>query len=550
MSDTSINVYNILLDSLKKNSSSIWSIIPLFIGYYLQDIVFTKNIASVTSNVPKFVDDITFGKLLVVVLPYGIALMLFYISNILTVSSVPKAEFEALQEVTDQLIESIKLSKESVNTNDLIVHLKKIADTKEIYKMFISYILPTIIVIIGIIYYFLKCDISTSIIVILIIIIFVIITINFELHNINETYHTEESINELFEDLHDILINVDTVITSDAKKKEMKNICVSKEKTFNRSHSSALTNINVSYGLEIFNMLVTLGINYLAYRLYINNTMDTSTFISVVILTIVFMDYYRYLLHEIMDFVVLMGRLYDANSYFSNFKFIENNGESDKQKLLVTKGNILFKDITFKYDDMYIFNNFNLYIPGGKKIGLIGPIGSGKTTLLKMLINRNKYDGTIYIDSQDMSKCSLESITSQIAYIPQQPKLFNKTIMYNINYNTNYNEQELIEKLNSLGLMTFIDSFPNKLQSIVGKEGTQLSGGQKQLIVLIRVLLQNKSIILLDEPTSSLDQTNKLTFVNIINKIKNKTIIMSTHDNQMMEIFDMIININDKKINK
>lgn len=548
MSYKSIDVYNILRSSSLNNKSSVLTVIPLLLGYYLRNIVFTKNIAKLTSDVLGFVNNITFGKLFIVILPYIIALILFYISNVLTASSIPKAELESLQIILDQLIESVKTSKDTINANELIIHLKKIADTKEIHKLLTSYVLPTIIVIIGILYYFFKCDTGTGIVVFLIIIIFVIVTINFEIYNINETYRAEKSFNDLFEEMHDILQNMDTVIALNTKEKEIKNISETKEDTFNKTLYSAITNINTSFSLEFFNLIATIIINYLAYGLYVDKKMSTSTFISVVILTIVFMNYYNELLHEIMEFVFLLGRLCDANKYLSGFKLVEPNGPNgNKKDLVISKGEIIFKDIVFKYGSNYVFNHFNLYIPAGKKIGLFGPIGSGKTTLLEMLINMKKYNGSIYIDNQDISQCTHESITNSIAYIPQRPGIFNKTILYNIRYGTNYDEKQIIEKLGDLELLNFINSFPKKMNTLVGKNGKYISEGQKQLVILIRVLLQNKPILLLDEPSCSLDRENKSILISIIKNIENKTVIISTHDNELSEIFDVNVNIDEKK---
>jgi ABC-type bacteriocin/lantibiotic exporter with double-glycine peptidase domain len=104
-----------------------------------------------------------------------------------------------------------------------------------------------------------------------------------------------------------------------------------------------------------------------------------------------------------------------------------------------------------------------------------------------------------------------------------------------------------LNKLKNFNLIPFINSFPNGLDTIVGKEGGNISGGQKQLIALIRSLIQNKLILLLDEPSSSLDSKTKNIFIQLIKSIKNKTIIISTHDNQIMSLFDNVIDISKIK---
>jgi len=95
--------------------------------------------------------------------------------------------------------------------------------------------------------------------------------------------------------------------------------------------------------------------------------------------------------------------------------------------------------------------------------------------------------------------------------------------------------------------MPFINSFPNGLDTPVGKEGSKVSGGQKQFIALIRALIQNKAILLLDEPSSSLDKKNKAVFIQLIKRIKDKTIVISTHDYQITSLFNTVIDIEKEK---
>ena len=102
-------------------------------------------------------------------------------------------------------------------------------------------------------------------------------------------------------------------------------------------------------------------------------------------------------------------------------------------------------------------------------------------------------------------------------------------------------------KINEMNLTDFFNSFPNKLHTSVGKEGANVSGGQKQYIALMRALLQNKKILLLDEPTSSLDVDAKKILIDVIKKIKNKTIIISTHDPELVHIFDTVIELDKLK---
>ena len=540
-----IDIGIILQNAILNNKIIIMSILPLFIGYYLQDTIFTQSVAAITSDIPGFVKDIDAKKVLIILLPYLVAVVLFYISNVISTKTISKIELDTISELTEKLIESIKTSKKTINVNDLMIHIKKIYDTKNIYTITVMYIIPTVIVAIGLIYNFIKSDRSTGLWVILILIMMMLITTKLEIDSIGNAYNTEAASNNLFDEIHEVMTNIDSVITANTKDFEMQNVDMKCQQTYAMSCISEFNNSNTTYGLQVISISAMIGINYMSYKLYSQGRIDAPSFTSTVLLSLLFMDYYNYCIHAIGDLITSLGRYYETRQYFYDF-MIDNSSEKERERMIelkTTRNDITFKDITLKYENKTVFNKFNLKIKGGTVNGLMGPIGSGKTTMLKMMAGIVDYEGDILIDNQNLKQSTYESIVEHIAYIPQHPKLFNRTVYYNINYGSNYTKDEISKKLAALGLTPFIDSLAEKLDTVVGKEGNKLSGGQKQFVSLIRAIIQNKTIFLLDEPSSSLDTVNKNIFINLIKNIKDKTIIISTHDKQIKPLFDRIINI-------
>jgi ABC-type bacteriocin/lantibiotic exporter with double-glycine peptidase domain len=540
-----IDIGIILQNAILNNKIIIMSILPLFIGYYLQDTIFTQSVAAITSDIPGFVKDIDAKKVLIILLPYLVAVVLFYISNVISTKTISKIELDTISELTEKLIESIKTSKKTINVNDLMIHIKKIYDTKNIYTITVMYIIPTVIVAIGLIYNFIKSDRSTGLWVILILIMMMLITTKLEIDSIGNAYNTEAASNNLFDEIHEVMTNIDSVITANTKDFEMQNVDMKCQQTYAMSCISEFNNSNTTYGLQVISISAMIGINYMSYKLYSQGRIDAPSFTSTVLLSLLFMDYYNYCIHAIGDLITSLGRYYETRQYFYDF-MIDNSSEKERERMIelkTTRNDITFKDITLKYENKTVFNKFNLKIKGGTVNGLMGPIGSGKTTMLKMMAGIVDYEGDILIDNQNLKQSTYESIVEHIAYIPQHPKLFNRTVYYNINYGSSYTKDEISKKLAALGLTPFIDSLAEKLDTVVGKEGNKLSGGQKQFVSLIRAIIQNKTIFLLDEPSSSLDTVNKNIFINLIKNIKDKTIIISTHDKQIKPLFDRIINI-------
>lgn len=543
-----IDINNIMYDVLMDNKIIVIATIPLFIGYYLQDTIFTRYVAAFTSDITGFVRDIDTNKIIIMILPYVVAMILFYVSSVFTSKSMTRIELDTIQELIDQILESIRTTKKPVNINDLMIHLKKMAGIKNIYSLFVTYIVPTFIVAITLIYTFSQSDGYYGIIVALIILVLMLVTLKLEFDSIEYAYDTEDSSNVLFDEIHEILSNVDTVITSNTKDTELKRVEKVKTNTYKLSMNSQVSNNNSTYGLQFLSLGAMLGINYIAYKLYERKLMDPVAFTSSILLSLLFMDYYNYCINAISELISSIGRYYETREYFLGFNILKQTDEDKKNEidLQIKRGNIVLKDLTINYDNKSILNKFNFVVEGNKITGFVGPIGSGKTTILKAIAGILEYSGDIIIDGQNLKNCSYKSISRSIAYIPQHPKLFNRSVYYNINYGSSFTQNEINKKIERMGLKPFIDSLPNKLNTIAGKEGSKLSGGQKQFIFFIRSIIQNKSIFLLDEPTSSLDSTNKNILFDLIKSMKNKTVIISTHDKQLVPLFNTTFNMSKK----
>ena len=209
-------------------------------------------------------------------------------------------------------------------------------------------------------------------------------------------------------------------------------------------------------------------------------------------------------------------------------------------------GLIEFKNVSFGYTNKkIIFNNFNLTINPYEKIAFIGPSGSGKSTLIKLLLGFYPLkSGKIYIDEQDISKLSLDSLRKNITFITQNTKLFDKSIYYNINYGNNKQKHEIDNFINSIGINNIFNNLPNGLYTKAGINGDELSGGQKQIVHILRGFLNNNNIVILDEPTSSIDVYHKNIIKNLIKQLsKGKTLILITHEEDMLDLVDKSYNL-------
>ncbi len=216
--------------------------------------------------------------------------------------------------------------------------------------------------------------------------------------------------------------------------------------------------------------------------------------------------------------------------------------------LIVRKGDIDFKDIDFAYEDngaeTSVFKDFQLHIPAGQRVGLVGRSGSGKTTLTKLLLRLTDIQsGQITIDGQDISKVSQVSLRQQIAYVPQEPLLFHRSIAENIAYGRPDASMEDIraaaEKANAL---EFIEQLPQGFKTLTGERGVKLSGGQRQRIAIARAILADAPILVLDEATSALDsESEQLIQEALENLMQGRTSIVIAHRLSTVANLDRIV---------
>ena len=196
---------------------------------------------------------------------------------------------------------------------------------------------------------------------------------------------------------------------------------------------------------------------------------------------------------------------------------------------------IQYKNVAFSYPsrpDMEVLRNITLEVKSGEKIGLVGYSGAGKSTIVQLLMRYYKLTGgQILVDGKNINEYNLTELRKNIAIVPQEVMLFGGTIYENIAYgNPEASENEVIEASRKANAFNFIESFPEKFQTIVGERGVKLSGGQRQRVAIARAILKNPSILILDEATSALDsESEKLVQDALDTLMQNRTTIIIAH---------------------
>lgn len=217
------------------------------------------------------------------------------------------------------------------------------------------------------------------------------------------------------------------------------------------------------------------------------------------------------------------------------------------------RGEVVYENVTYVYENnnSKVLDNFSLTIPKGQKIALVGSSGAGKTTFVRLLMRLfNLNSGRIMIDEVDISDISQENLREKIAFVPQDPVLFHRTLLENIRYGRrDSTNEEVLEAARLAHCDEFIDALPFRYETYVGERGVKLSGGERQRVAIARAILKNAPILILDEATSSLDSHSESMIQDALHTLmKGKTTIVIAHRLSTIREMDRIIVIEKGKI--
>lgn len=209
------------------------------------------------------------------------------------------------------------------------------------------------------------------------------------------------------------------------------------------------------------------------------------------------------------------------------------------------RGEIEFKQVNFSYDDdERVLKDFDLHIKPGESVAFVGHTGAGKSTIAKLVARFYEFQsGEIFVDDHDIRSFNLQTYRSQLGIVPQTPFLFSGTIMENVKYaRPDASDEEIIELANSIGEGEWLETLPDGLNSHVGERGARLSMGQRQLVSLLRVMVQRPAIFILDEATASVDPFTEMQIQEAIELILSRsTSILIAHRLSTVQSADRII---------
>lgn len=219
----------------------------------------------------------------------------------------------------------------------------------------------------------------------------------------------------------------------------------------------------------------------------------------------------------------------------------------------VLQGHIEFKQVSFSYDsNNAVLKHINFKINPGERIAIIGRVGSGKSTLARLILKLYLPDeGTILLDGTDYRQINPDDLRQQIGYVPQDVSLFYGSVRENIIIGAPFIEDAaLIRAANIAGVGAFTNKHPNGFDRQVGEKGSELSGGQRQAVAIARALLRDPNILIMDEPTSAMDDSSERRLKKELDNYLSDThtLLLVTHKLSMLELVNRLIVLDDGHI--
>lgn len=303
-------------------------------------------------------------------------------------------------------------------------------------------------------------------------------------------------------------------------------------------------------------MFIFIALNSCAVYLFIKKQLSFTNLMAIFITIIYYIPCIITINSTLPTLIHYYGSLSAIDAFMEDLYKVDINyvnvqKEDNEIIMKMNKGNIIINNLNFGYvKDNYLLKNFYLTIKDEEKIAIIGQSGNGKSTLIKLIMGYYKLpNGTIFFDDKDINEYNLNDLRKQISYVNQNSKLFNTSLLKNIQYGNDYTDEEIIKLCNKLKVDNIFKNLKEGLNTNVGVEGSKLSGGQRQLVHILRCICKKNKIVILDEPTSAIDKENKQNIIDAIKELsKSSTLIIITHDDTLLELVNRVIKLDSGKI--
>ena len=571
-------ILGFILDFFKQNI--LWvviTIVVLFVTTPLEMIILSNLFSDLTISINKLDYSYSINILWKIAGLYTLLDVIYVINSYYDKISYPKLEKFIRFKLIDVIFKNIEVNYDDENISNIILKLLLIPNTTvTCTQSFIYWIVTFAITVVSILSYILYINVEIGGIMIILFSLFCITYCYVLMKVKTKSAEREKEEKVLMTHVDDVLSNSLSVIAC-KKIDDEKEYLENKHIIYDEKNEEQMW--YSSKGIYLFSFIVTAILVvyvYIILRFYQAKKITSQDTIKLVIIILFFIRYLKTTINRTVQNVVLYGKLSESEENIKNI--LNKTVINGTKKNITITGDIEFKNVSFEYNsqDPKVVNaskannptneedplankekqksldNVSFKIKTLDRIAIIGTNGSGKSTIIKLIMGYyNVSSGQVLHNGMNVLDINREYLRSKIAVINQKVVLFNRTIIDNICYGNNIPKEKVKQILKNLHVMRVFKNQPQGLETLAGLHGSALSGGQKQIIYLLRCYLSNKPIIIMDEPTAAVDSTHKKYIMRMIDEMaKKSTLIVVTHDAEYAASFPTKIYIESGKIVK
>lgn len=526
--------------------------ICILLSYPLESIVIPEIFSSFFESLKNTSSELQNNIFINFFLKTGFFMLIIIIAQTITsrldVYLIPEFNEMISNKIFEKIIKHYENNYTDLELGKILTRVNGLPSTlREVSTDLFNWVVPKILTIMIINYYFFKNDKILGLISICI--LGVLFWNNYKSFKpcIDLSHERYKNYEEKSENLQDKLSNLYSIYSAGNVNNEIINFneITNNFKKIHRKSILCTHNLKSSNNFITTSILLILSA-YIIY-LYKSNKIEKQKLVTLFMILIFYVPCLNTIITYLPDYTNHLGIIKSVDNFIDTI----HKKNLEKPDIKINKGIIKINNLNFGYTkDAQLFTNFSIHFDSVEKIGLIGPSGNGKSSLIKILMGYYSVDdNTIFIDDQDINKFNLNSLRKHITYINQNTKLFNKTIFENIKYGNNITNEEIMNVYTKYNLQKIFKNIPNGFDTNVGVNGDSLSGGQKQIILLLRNYFKFNKICILDEPTAALDDETRKTVIKIIKDMsKDSTLIIITHDMNNLELINRKVKIENGKI--
>ena len=547
-------IFDFLTDFVKARTLTVATNLAFTLLYPVQDIVlphYYGNLIDALTHNKDIMKNAVFVLCIFVFVELG-----FIMSDWHDIKTLSTFQTFCRQEVLQNIMKKYEANYSDLYLGDIMSKLVKIPFTVIVwYERIKQYIIPYTLVFGFAVCYFGSYDTVLGIALLITSILYATIVAGVPNHYCRgASTAKDQMMNQIHEEIEDTLRNFIALHGDEAQQREEIQRLSGYEQLFTSKFAETMkclmhTKVYTSLVIVCFITVFILRSYYLLKK----KVIDTAKFSSLFLIMIYVLNCMIHVEGQMRDMIFDWGVICESDDMFNKYPVNPNDHKPMVVHDVPQRAGIGMKNVRFTFPGKgnCILEDVTFHIDKGETVVVLGDIGSGKSTILKLLCKFNDPDsGCIYIDGVPYRETTLKDIKKRVGYVPQQPILFNRSVIENITYGTSGITREHVEMfIRQIGVDKEFVNLEEGLDTKIGKNGSKLSGGQRQIVWIIRTYFQNPDIIILDEPTASLDEKSKDVIKLLLNVLmKEKTTIIVTHDDSLLEMADRKLYVREGRI--